>query len=131
VRRALIIDDDVLQIMTARSLLVSIGFDEIYEASNGFEAEDIINALPSIDLILLDLYMPDYDGIEFLDFLKSINCRAPIIIATGAIESVSRSAAIIAEARSTKYLGKINKPITKQKIYSLWPERDRHEPVVA
>jgi FixJ family two-component response regulator len=73
--------------------------------------------------------MPDYDGIEFLDFLKAIKCRAPIIIATGAIDSVSYSAAIIAEARSTSYLGKINKPITKKKLYSLWPGRDRHEPV--
>lgn len=128
-RRALIIDDDMLQTMTARALLESIGFDTICEASNGSEAEDIIKALPPMDLILLDLNMPDYDGIEFLDFLRAAKCCTPIIIATGAADCVSRSAAIIAEARGMRFLGILNKPITKKKLVSLWPGREYHEAV--
>ena len=128
-QRVLIIDDDMLQIMTARALLESIGFDTICEASNGSEAEDMIKASPPMDLVLLDLNMPDYDGIEFLDFLRANKCCTPIIIVTGAADCVSRSAAIIAEARGMRILGVLNKPITKKKLVSLWPGRECHEAV--
>lgn len=52
------------------------------EASNGKEALDIFKS-GSIDLSIVDINMPEMDGLKFLHRAKKINPAAVVIIITG------------------------------------------------
>lgn len=76
-QRVLVVDDENAIRRYLRAALSAQGFD-IYEAANGQEA---INAVVSNhpDLIILDLGLPDFDGIEVTRRLREWS-QTPIII---------------------------------------------------
>lgn len=95
-RRLLIVDDELL----IRDLLYDyfIGCDyEISVADNGQGALDHMKN-GKFDTVILDLKMPDMDGLELTDRIRSQDENVPIIIMTGfpsmdsAIEAIRRRA---------------------------------------
>lgn len=81
-------------------------------ASTGKEILDIIQEI-NIDLILLDLNMPHFDGIYFLDSLESLNLKniPKIIIISGEIEYLNK-------VRNNKFIYScINKSSGYEKIF--------------
>ena len=87
----LIVEDDrkVLRILTRQ--LSSEGY-AILQAENGKEAEDIaVSNRP--DLVILDIRLPDYDGIQILEHLMSIDNTIKVVILTGyGTQEIVRSA---------------------------------------
>jgi len=78
--RAIAIDDEPIALDVIRSLSAKISFIEIKDFfTDAFKAIDYLQK-EEIDLIFLDIKMPDISGI---DFLKSIN-RPPMVIFTTA-----------------------------------------------
>ncbi len=81
--RVAVVDDTAEARRLIRRILQSQGDFEIFEATNGKEAIDLISReLP--DLVILDLMMPEVDGFAVLDALRSKNETAniPVIVAT-------------------------------------------------
>lgn len=80
------------------------------EASNGLEAIECL-AIAPIDLMILDLNMPDMHGLEVLKFVRSHQNyqKIPIIILTTRGDESSRQAALSAGA--TCYLTKPFDPL--------------------
>ncbi len=80
----LIVEDDGATRQLMRRIFVSEGW-RVREAVNGRTGLELVrNAIP--DLILLDLIMPEMDGFEFVDAIKSIpEARGvPVVVITGA-----------------------------------------------
>jgi CheY-like chemotaxis protein len=77
----LIIDDDKLVRETTKILLRAKGFD-VAVAANG---KDGIAAIEGgmIDLAIVDLFMPDMDGLQVVEAVRRINPALPIIVASG------------------------------------------------
>lgn len=81
----LVVDDS----RTLRRILIrelnSLGFQNITEAANGLEAIETVKS-KSIDLMLLDMEMPELDGLGVLQTLKSdeVYKSLPIIVISGA-----------------------------------------------
>ena len=101
----LIVDDSsTMRRMIATSLrdLKNIRFDE---ASSGLEAIERL-ALTSVDLIMLDLNMPDMHGREVVEFVRKhqLYRNIPIVVLTTRGDDDSRSAVLAAGA--TAYLTK-------------------------
>lgn len=80
-QKILIIDDDKTVRFALKDVLTEHEFQTI-EASNGRQGIDIFKKEPP-DVVLLDLKMPDMDGIETLQELKKIDGITPIIILSG------------------------------------------------
>lgn len=79
-KSVLIIDDDPLIRKTLSSHLARKGF-EVQVAEEGEEGiERILNQCP--DLVLLDIRLPDMDGIEVLKQIKERNKRTCVLIMT-------------------------------------------------
>jgi two-component system KDP operon response regulator KdpE len=76
-QRVLIVDDEASIRRYLRPILNSQGFD-VYDASNGQEAIDAVLAHRP-DLIILDIGLPDIDGIEVTHRLREWS-HTPIII---------------------------------------------------
>lgn len=83
-KRILIIDDEWNMRKLLEIILVSEGF-EVQEAQDGNEAIEIIKQHP-FDAIVLDLMMPEIDGIEVCKQIRKIN-KIPIIMLTAKRET--------------------------------------------
>ena len=68
--RALIIDDSKAMRLILRQVLSALDF-EVSEANDGREGIEKLRQLPGIDLVLVDFYMPDMDGVEFVRAVRS------------------------------------------------------------
>ena len=96
-RRILLVEDDPNHRWVMRRILDSAFGEEvsIEEAENGEKALDRATRKPAIDLILLDLHLPDIDGIEVLKRVRANpgTRGVPVVIAYqyGANSFVSKS----------------------------------------
>jgi adenylate cyclase len=80
----LVVDDSRMNRMTLVRLLERLGH-EATEASDGREALDLLAAGTPVDLVLLDLVMPEVDGFETLATIKADPALAqiPVIVVSG------------------------------------------------
>jgi class 3 adenylate cyclase/CheY-like chemotaxis protein len=122
--RILVVDDS----RTLRRILIrelnSLGLENIVEAADGIEALAVIDR-ESIDLMLLDMEMPELDGLGVLGRVKSSEATKslPVIVISGAdqLENTIRCIEIGAE----DYLPKPFDPILLRARISSSLERKR------
>lgn len=76
--KVLIVDDEPSILMSLEFLMHKEGY-EVFVARNGAEALDIINK-QSLDIIILDIMMPDVDGYEVCQLVKANHSTAHIKI---------------------------------------------------
>jgi len=81
VSRILVVDDDAAAQYTLSRILSTCGYTCV-PASSGAEAIGVTRA-GGIDLVVLDLMMPDVDGMETLSELKRLDPELPVIMVTG------------------------------------------------
>jgi CheY-like chemotaxis protein len=86
-RMALVVDDEELVRSLTSRILEAEGFT-VVQGENGEQAVHIARRLGSrIDLVLLDLAMPESDGAMTLPILRTLLARAAIIIMTELVAS--------------------------------------------
>jgi len=71
------------------------------------------------DVILLDLTLPDTDGIELLKYMAEMGTRARILIVSGYDEGIRRMAYTIGEARGLDMAGVLAKPLRVAELRGL------------
>jgi len=89
--KLLIVDDHEHNLYTLRTLIQRHMDVVILEASSGRKALDVALAEPGIDLIILDVQMPEMDGFQTAQMLKirKKTRDIPIIFLTAAFKSGS------------------------------------------
>ncbi|WP_177420864.1 response regulator [endosymbiont of Lamellibrachia barhami] len=87
--KLLIVDDHEHNLFTLRTLVERHMEVEIFEATSGQQALDIAVKVPGIDLIILDVQMPEMDGFQTASMLKIRNKTKdiPIIFLTAAFKT--------------------------------------------
>lgn len=75
----LIVDDAAFMRMMIKDILVKNGYIVAGEAENGIKAVEKYNELKP-DLVMLDITMPEMDGIEALKKIKEENPAANVIM---------------------------------------------------
>lgn len=79
--RILLVDDDLFQLGFLGSELARRGY-RILTAENGLDALESI-AADQIDIVITDIFMPDMDGIELIQHLRSRFPGTPIFALSG------------------------------------------------
>lgn len=77
--KILVVDDAAFMRMMLKDILNQYGFTKVLEAKTGNEAI-IMQRSDKPDVILLDLTMPDMDGLEALVKIKSANKNTKVIM---------------------------------------------------
>ncbi len=79
----LLVDDEDMIIDVGRQMLSRLGYN-VFTAGSGKETIEIYNAKKeSIDLVILDMIMPDMGGGETYNFLKKINPSVKVLLSSG------------------------------------------------
>jgi len=114
-RRILLVDDDVRNIFALTSAIEQKGA-QVEIARNGHEALDKLDAVPDIDLVLMDIMMPGMDGLEATRRLRADPrfARLPVIAITAKAMKDDQEQCLAAGAND--YLAK---PIDLSRLYSL------------
>lgn len=92
-RRVLIADDTTFFRRVVGDLLVEAGY-EVVEAADGQEAlRRILDELLTLDLLLLDLNMPELDGVQVIDRVRRVGgeTELPIVVISGAADDPARA----------------------------------------
>jgi PAS domain S-box-containing protein len=83
-RKCLLVDDNKDVLIYLNRILTDTGVT-IVTARSGFEAIEIIKTTPDIDVVLLDMQMPEMNGIEATKEIRKIRKDIPIIAQTAFI----------------------------------------------
>jgi DNA-binding NtrC family response regulator len=88
--KILIADDDPIQRRLLTEMIKRAGYEPVAVASGEEALQAIFATDARIDLLVLDLVMPDLDGMGVLDRLREADSRIPVIVQTahGSIETV-------------------------------------------
>jgi HAMP domain-containing protein/CheY-like chemotaxis protein/signal transduction histidine kinase len=114
-RKALIVDDDMRNIYALTSLLERHKMDVLY-AESGAEGIEILRKTPDIDVVLMDVMMPEMDGYEAMRRIRGMDeyRNLPMIALTAKAMKGDREKCM--EAGASDY---ITKPIDPQQLVSL------------
>jgi len=97
-KRILVVDDSAkVRKALRRSLEDHAGFQVCGEAVDGLEAIEKVYELRP-DLVVLDLVMPDMNGVEVASALKGMMPDVPIILLTGYDDKVGKELASVVGA---------------------------------
>jgi CheY-like chemotaxis protein len=111
----LVVDDDVRNIFAVTSVLERHEATVLY-AEGGKEALALLDRAPGIDVVLMDIMMPELDGYEVMRRIRAQARHAslPIIALTAKAMKADREKSIQAGAS-----GYIAKPVDVQKLVSM------------
>jgi HAMP domain-containing protein/CheY-like chemotaxis protein/signal transduction histidine kinase len=114
-KKALIVDDDVRNIFALTSMLEQHQMQVLY-AENGRDGLAILQNTPDIDVVLMDVMMPEMDGYEAMRAVRKISQFAslPMIALTAKAMKGDREKCI--EAGASDY---ITKPVDPEQLLSL------------
>ncbi|MCK5520807.1 MAG: response regulator [Candidatus Marinimicrobia bacterium] len=111
--KILVVDDDAVVRSSFEALLKHLGYNVI-AVDDGERAFNFCKTDPDIDLIFMDIYMPNISGFDTIKLINSIRNDIPIIIITG--ESTMENAI---EAIKIGAYDFVPKPITNYKILDI------------
>jgi two-component system chemotaxis response regulator CheY len=77
--RFMIVDDSIFQRKNLGKMVSLIGGEVIAEASTGREAVDLYRTLGP-DLVLMDLVMPEMEGVEAVEKILEFDTKAKIVV---------------------------------------------------
>ncbi len=118
----LIVDDDPIARAIYQSHLTNAGVRSVQEAASGREAVQMLAQMPGgPQLLILDLNMPEMDGIEMLKHLHHIGYAGRLVIGSASHRANQQSALKLAEIYGLNLIGFISKPLTKRKLDEALP----------
>ncbi len=116
-QKILIVDDDPIQRMVLEQVFTGYTSVSVETAADGLEAISIIeHASEAFRLIILDLQLPNLDGVRLLSALAGRNYKGKILIISGMPPDTVRMSEVLAKAEGLNSIGHIMKPICIQEL---------------
>ena len=107
-KKSILIADDEIQNYIILEKALRKTKIKIYHAENGEKAVKIFKKNPKIDLVLMDIRMPEMGGLEATTHIKNLNRNIPIIAFTA--YALSDDEAVALEFGCDDYVSKPIRP---------------------
>jgi signal transduction histidine kinase/CheY-like chemotaxis protein/HAMP domain-containing protein len=121
-RKVLVVDDDVRNIYVMTGLLEQFGMS-VLSAEDGRTAISMLQEITDIDVVLMDVMMPEMDGYETMRAIRDIEAlrSLPILAVTAKAMKGDRERCI--EAGATDYISKPVEPDALSTLLQVWLTR--------
>lgn len=104
----LIAEDEFVNFFFLKALLEKLdGIQDVIHAENGEKAVEICKNNPHINLILMDIKMPEMNGFEAIQLIKEFRPNVPFIF-----QSAYATQEVKDEAKNLGCVGFLTKPIS-------------------
>jgi len=108
-RRLLVVDDEPEIGKIVAEVASGLGY-EVRVATNGHDFKrDYLEFMPT--MVVLDVVMPEIEGIELVDWLASENYSGRLIVITGYNSDYAQLASRLGEAHGLESVATLGKPI--------------------
>lgn len=123
----LVLEDSAVQRAALVAKLAQLGVGRVHEAADGFAALNLVrNLMVPPALIVIDLVLPDMDGVEVLDRLSEDGYRPAVLIVSNTDRAVITSVGGVAQQLGFYLLGGVSKPVTLEALQHAFAQFDRH-----
>lgn len=118
--KVMLVDDDPFVLNLIHRQLEGLGCAEVVDCREAEVAERYLESgLGEVDLVLCDLQMPGYDGIEFIRSLASLGFGGRLALLSGEDERTLLAAEHLARAYRLDTIGTLKKPVSSQRLGEL------------
>lgn len=118
--KILVLDDDAFMLRLLSRILGNLGFTAVTACDNGLAALQLVEHAGSTpELILLDLNMPEMDGVEFVHKLVERRYVGSIILVSGEDQRVLQTAQKMVQEHKIPLLGCLSKPVTPEALAAI------------
>lgn len=115
-----LVDDEPFALKLMERQLQTLGFTDVTLHTSAVSALGALEQdAASAELILLDLQMPDVDGVECVRHLARLRYSGGLILVSGEDERVLATVSALASAHSLDVIGAINKPVPPETLKRL------------
>jgi CheY-like chemotaxis protein len=108
-RRLLVLDDEVDFGAFVAKVATDLGYEAVATSAAGEFKSRYLAARP--DMIVLDVVMPQLDGIEIIRWLADVGCEARIIIVSGYNPAFAHAAQLVGEQKGGLKISQMQKPV--------------------
>jgi len=118
--KIMLLDDEPFMLKLLARQLEHLGFATPMAHTGGYAALGTMTTPCEMpDLILLDLNMPEMDGIEFVRQLAQRHYPGSLILISGEDERMLQSASTLVRAHKIGLLGHLHKPVANEELTAL------------
>lgn len=132
--KVLVLDDEPFMLRMLDRILKNLGCRSVMTCESGLAALaqlDSTSVRP--DLILLDINMPNMDGVEFVRHLVDRHYAGALILVSGENERVLQSVERLVHAHKIAVFGHLSKPVAPDRLATLidkWTPQQKEPPKV-
>lgn len=118
--RILVLDDDPFMLKLLGRMLTKLGYASVTTCETGKAAlESFVSQGNPPELILLDLNMPEMDGVEFVRHLAERRYTGSLILISGEDERMLQSTEKLVRTYGIPALGHLHKPVNPEDLSAL------------
>ena len=118
--KILVLDDDPFTLKLLARMLEDLGYNAVATRDNGRAALELVESSSDHpDLILLDLNMPEMDGVEFVCHLVEHRYNGSLILFSGEDEQMLLATEKLVRVHKIPVLGHLRKPVKPEGLAAL------------
>ncbi|HWL13585.1 MAG TPA: response regulator, partial [Ureibacillus sp.] len=118
-KKILLVDDDIRNVFALSSVLEMAGMNVVF-AENGYESLAMLEQNPDVDLVLMDIMMPEMDGYEAIIKIREnpLYVKLPLIALTAKAMKEDREKCL--EIGASDYIAKPVEPDQLISLIKVW-----------
>lgn len=121
--KILVLDDESFMLKLLSRVLSNLGYTSVTLCDSGRAALERITDVDAVpNVILLDLNMPEMDGIEFVRHLVDRHYPGSLILVSGEDERILQTTVKLVRAHKIPILGYLHKPVKPDALSALLEE---------
>lgn len=121
--KIILVDDEAFVRHLVTHQLSALGFSDVVAYARGADAlEMLAHDGDAVDMVLLDLQMPEMDGVEFVRHLANLRYSGGLVLISGEDARIIDTARRLAVAHRLDVRGALHKPVTPEQLQAFLGE---------